>query len=217
MGKRRRYARNGLISRRSAQRILRPYLHLLGEAMDGAVKDWRALGDTAEGAAARSKIRSGTKASNIHDFIKHEVLRRTDGVGGMTSNLHGQLLTARFADGELNMSFGKLPDRNRRPKSANKFRIWRQAEALDALPGTNRTTWLHCFYELDAAGSQLRRVVIRCMLFGRPQWTIEVPLPLAAPLAPVVVIATDDIPGVRLTPTLDDALSEMAESNEGRS
>lgn len=75
-----RYTHDGILARRAARRILRPYAGLLASVIFEAWATWNLLGTAAP--TVRMQLGRAARAMNVSDFIKDQIIHRFHSVKG---------------------------------------------------------------------------------------------------------------------------------------
>ena len=151
-----RYTSEGILTRRAARRILRPYAGLLASVIFDAWETWNVLGAAAP--LVRMQLGRTARAMNVSDFMKDQIVHRFDGsVKGCSVVMEYGRPVLTFADGDLKIRVGKIDLANiPSPRSERQLRIWKQADAtstmLERMPSG---TWAKCGYALDRSETRV--------------------------------------------------------------
>lgn len=194
-----RYTNEGLLTRRAARRVLRPYAVLLSRVISDAWDTWHQLG--AEAPAARMKMGRSARAITLADFIKDAVESRFARVRGCSVQMEYGRPVLVLASGDLRLRLGKIDlDQVPYPRNDRQLMIWSQAEAVaNKLPFAPSGTWAKCGYVLDETETRVTTIVVKCDLDGALKWTLALPVPTASRLgtgtAPLV---TPSVPSARI-------------------
>jgi hypothetical protein len=195
-----RYTADGVLARRAASRILRPYSKLLSITISEAWGTWHAFG--ADAPAARAQLGRMARAMNLSDFIRTQVSARFKTVRGCDVTWAYDRPVLVFAGGDLRVRLGKSDlDAVRSPQNGRQLSIWGQEDALAGrLPGGTSGTWAKCGYVLDPTETALARIVVTCHLEEELQWAIDLAAstsataqaaaPMASSLVPPATIAS---------------------------
>jgi len=189
-----RYTREGILTRRAARRIQRPYAGRLASVIFEAWETWNALGTAAP--AVRMKLGRTARAMNVSDFIKVQIIDHFNSVKGCSVVMEYGRPVLTFAGGDLKIHLGKIDlSRISPPRNDRQLRIWTQADAtspaLDEMPSG---TWAKCGYVLDSSETSVRGIHVVCNMDGAQKWVLDFPVPLPRPsTAGSTPLATSEI------------------------
>ncbi|MDX3188620.1 hypothetical protein PV458_09475 [Streptomyces sp. MN03-5084-2B] len=175
-----RRTRDGILTRRTARRILRPYLKLLATVVFDAWETWNQLGAAAP--SVRVQLGRGARAMTVSDFIKDQIVHKFTSVGGCEVVFEYGRPVLAFAGGDLKLRLGKIdlgvvPY----PRNERQLRIWSQEDAVaHTLPAMPSGTWARCGYVLDATETAVAGIHVLCDMNGAHEWNIDLPVPLRA-------------------------------------
>lgn len=204
----RRYTQEGILSRKAARRILRPYAKLLALVVHEAWVTWHHLGASAPD--VRRKLGRSSRAFNISDFIKDEVIRRFQKVGGCSVVMEYGRPVIVLANGDLKLRLGKInPTALAQPQSDRQWTIWGQEDAvvprlLDGPSGT----WATCGYDLNDTETDLAGISIVCELEGRVAWTVPLRMPVTSVASRPTPITTTSVPPAKISSAQTSALGD---------
>ncbi|WP_322770021.1 hypothetical protein [Frankia sp. Cr1] len=181
---------DGLLSRRTARRVIRPHALLMADVVYAAWDTWVDFGQKAPD--VRMKLRSLGRAVDVYEFMGFEIANRFDKVRGCeVTNEDGQTVLT-FGGGELKASFNKIDLGGvSKPTTARQLRIFSQADLQEeVLPSMPRVTWARCGYVLDPTETQIARAVLHCTIDGKTAWTIDLPSRAVKPITPPAPLPT---------------------------
>jgi hypothetical protein len=208
-----RYTEDGVLARRAARSILRPYSKLLSTTISEAWATWNALGAAAP--AARAQLGRLARAINLCDFIGTEVSKRFKTVHGCDVVWEFERPVLVFADGELRVRLGKSDlDAVRDPQNDRQLRMWGQADALAGrLPGMPSSTWAKCGYVLNSTETALARILVTCHLRSELQWKIDLLASASATTQAAAPIASAVVPPATIASASRSASETMRSSS----
>lgn len=185
-----RRTQDGILARRVARRVLRPYLKLLAIVIAEAWATWNQLGAAAPG--VRMQLGRGARAIAVSDFIKDQIARRFERVGGCEVVFEYGRPVLVFASGDLKLRLGKVePGIVPAPRNERQMRIWGQEDAaLFTLPGMPSGTWARCGYVLDSTETAVESIQVLCEMNGEHKWDIAVPVPWSVTKNPTPLTTT---------------------------
>jgi len=195
----RRYTADGILSHKAARRILRPYAKLLASVIHEAWLTWHKLGTSAP--EVRMKLGRSARAFNISDFIKDEVVRRLEKVGGCCVVMEYGRPVLVLANGDLKLRLGKInPTALARPQSDRQWMIWGQEEAVASrLPDMPSGTWATCGYILNDTETGLAGISVTCEFEGASAWTLRLPIPVTSLASTITPLTSTVVPPARIS------------------
>ncbi len=198
-----RHRPDGLLTRRTARRLTRPYALVLSDAVAQAWGTWTLLGQLAP--EVRMQIRPLGRAVDLWEFMTSEASRRFEKIKGCEIDRESNQTVLTFGGGDLRVTFNKIdPKRIPKPRTARQLKIFYQEDArVPVIPGMPRVTWAKCGYLLDRTETQIQRIVLACYQDGDTAWAIDLPTRAVRPAiqraSSVVPLATSVVPGPRIT------------------
>lgn len=194
-----RYTAHGVLTRRTARRILKPYAKLLATVINEAWTTWNRFGASAPD--VRMQLGRSSRAFNISDFIKEAIVRRFRDVRGCEVVMEYGRPVLVLGGGDLKLRLGKInPDAVPRPQSERQWGIWRQDEAMACtLPGMPSATWAKCGYVLDDTETGLASISVTCDVEGTQVWILHLPIPMSRVDGTVTPLASSTVPPARIS------------------
>lgn len=177
------------MTRSVAEDLLRPHLDAIRSAINDGWADWLHVQSSKRTPA---RIRSGTRANLVYDFVTERLEGYFDSQGIVTTRKH-QYLQVIFPGEKLVLRFKKFRDRQLRTSgipTMHRLAVQAQQEPFEGM----EVTYVVAGYLPDATGLELERLALVCSYYNEVLWSIDlesetsavIPVHTSEPEAPVV-------------------------------